>query len=84
MAGSDPAVKAEISHRMLDRFGGDVAAKNHNEFLNIIGINEEVASRGRQKRALGSLIYGTGNVSRYHDKGGQRHFKLLKPFEPVS
>lgn len=80
MAGSDPAVKQAISGRMVEIGGGDVLAKNTNEFVRILGLEQENISRTRVKAALSSMIYASGHVTRYHDREGKRHFLLRRPF----
>ena len=77
---NDPALKAEICRKMNERFNGDVAVKDVDELLNLLSIDAAIGSRGKQKRAVGSLIYNTRNITRYHDKAGERHFKVVKPF----
>lgn len=80
MAGSIPEVKVAISQRMLEINAGDVEVKNLNELVRIMAFNEEKFSRTVVKQAIGSMIYNSGHITRYHDKEGRRHFLLRRPY----
>ena len=77
---NDPALKAEVCKKLNERFDGDIAVKDVDELLNLLSVDTVIWSRGKQKRAIGSLIYSTGHISRYHDEEGERHFKLVRLF----
>lgn len=84
MAGSSPQLKAKISQRMLEiNERGDVEVKNQNEFVRILAFNEAEHPITKVKQAVGSMIYRTGHITRYHDKEGRRHFLLKRPYNPA-
>lgn len=80
MPRTNPVAKAEFCQAFQEKFQGDIAVNNHHELIRAVGINTQHIPYGEQKRVIGSLIYGTGHMDRYHDKEGQRHYRLRKPF----